>query len=239
MRTCERPEWFPRTITAHQFEGAAITIGVGAQDDPTAAWAFSETYLAEDVTILRARERAAELGCTTVSPGTGALLQVVAAAVRARAVVEIGTGAGVAALWLLRGMAPDGVLTTIDPESEHQRAAKVAFAEEGVPVHRTRTIVRPPLDVLPRLTDSAYDLVLVAIDPQAYADYVEAAVRLLRPGGVLVVVDALLGGRVADPDRRDETTALVRRLAQVVRDDERLTPAMVPVGEGTLLAVRR
>jgi predicted O-methyltransferase YrrM len=224
--------------SAQQFEGAAITTGVGAQDDPTAAWAFSETYLTEDVTLLRARERAAELGCPAVSPGTGALLQVVAAALRARAVVEIGTGSGVASLWLLRGMAPDGVLTTIDPESEHQRAAKLAYAEEGVPAHRTRTIVRPPLDVLPRLTDGAYDLVLVTIDPQAYAEYVEAAVRLLRPGGVLVVVDAL-PGRVTASDRRDETATLVRRLAYAVREDDRLTTAMVPVGDGTLLAVRR
>ncbi|GAA1972603.1 O-methyltransferase [Isoptericola halotolerans] len=239
MRTCEHPGWFPRTIAAQQSEGAAITTGVGAQGDPTAAWAFSETFLTEDVTLLRARERAAQLGCASVSPGTGALLQVVAAALRARAVVEIGTGAGVASLWMLRGMAPDGVLTTIDAESEHQRAAKLAYAEEGVPVHRTRTIVRPPLDVLPRLTDGAYDLVLVAIDPHARAEYVEAAVRLLRPGGVLVVVDALLGGRVLDPDRHDETTALVRRLAHAVREDERLVPAMVPVGDGILLAVRR
>ncbi|WP_407320855.1 O-methyltransferase [Isoptericola halotolerans] len=216
-----------------------MTTGVGAQDDPTAAWAFSETYLTEDVTLLRARERAAELGCPAVSPGTGALLQVVASALRARAVVEIGTGSGVASLWLLRGMAPDGVLTTIDPESEHQRAAKLAYAEEGVPAHRTRTIVRPPLDVLPRLTDGAYDLVLVTIDPHAYAEYVEAAVRLLRPGGVLVVVDALPAGRVADGDRHDDGTTLVRRLAYAVREDDRLTTAMVPVGAGTLLAVRR
>lgn len=163
----------------------------------------------------------------------------IAGALRARGVVEIGTGAGVASLWLLRGMAPDGVLTTIDPESEHLRAAKAAFAEEGVPVHRTRTIARPPLDVLPRLTDGAYDLVLVGSDPQAYGEYVEAAVRLLRPGGVLVVADALLGGRVADPAQRDETTAGVRRVARAVRDDERLVPAVVPVGEGMLLAVRR
>ena len=136
-------------------------------DHHTASWAYAEAFVAEDDVLLRARERAAELGAPAVLPGVGAVLRVVAAALGARAVVEVGTGTGVASLWLLRGMPTDGVLTTIDVELEHQRAAKQAFAEEGVPPARTRTIPGRPSEVLPRLTDGAYDLVLVGADPHA------------------------------------------------------------------------
>ncbi|VTR78086.1 Putative O-methyltransferase [Cellulomonas hominis] len=207
--------------------------------DKAASWVYAEGFAPEDDTLLRARDRAGELGCTAVAPGTGAALSVLAAAVRARAVVEVGTGAGVSGLHLLRGMPSDGVLTTIDVEVEHQRAAKQAFAEEGVRPARTRTISGRALDVLPRLTDGAYDLVFVDADIEGYPSYVDQAVRLLRPGGVLAVDDALWHDRVADPARRDEATTIVRETGRKVRDDDRLLPALLPVGDGLLVAVRR
>ncbi|NNU27918.1 class I SAM-dependent methyltransferase [Isoptericola sediminis] len=210
-----------------------------AQDDRRVAWAFSESFLTEDATLRRARERAFGLGCPTISPGTGALLRVVAAATQARTAVEIGSDAGVTALWVLRGMLPDGVLTTIDPDPARQRAAKAVFADEQVAGSRTRVITRPPLDVLPRLTDGAYDVVLVAVDALSLAPHVEAAIGLLRPGGVLGVVDAALAGRATDAEGHGETAAAVRAVALAVRADDRLVPAMVPTGDGLLLAVRR
>jgi len=158
--------------------------------------------------------------------------------VGAKAVVEIGTGAGVSSLHLLRGMPAEGVLTTIDIEVEHQRAAKEAFADEGLRATRTRTISGRALDVLPRLTDGAYDLVLVDADKENAAAYVEQGVRLLRSGGVLAVAGALWHDRVADPARRDETTTAVRELGRAVRDDERLLSALLPSGDGLLVAVK-
>ncbi len=195
--------------------------------------------MVEDEILERARARAEELGCTPVLPGVGAALRMMAAALGARAVVEIGTGTGVCSLWLLRGMAPDGVLTTIDVEPEHQRAAREAFAEAGVATNRTRLIAGRPLDVLPRLSDGAYDLVLCDAAKAEYEDYLEQAVRLLRPGGVVAFDNALWHDRVADPARRDETTTAIRELGKRVRDDEQLVPAMLPSGDGLLLAVRR
>jgi len=189
--------------------------------------------------LLRARERAAQLGCTPVLPGSGAVLAVLAAAVGARAVAEVGTGTGVSSLYLLRAMPADGVLTTIDIEVEHQRAAKEAFAEDGIRPTRTRAISGRALDVLPRLTDAGYDLVLVDADKESYPVYVEQAVRLLRPGGVLAVDNALWHDRVADPARRDETTTTIREVGRQVRADERLRPALLPTGDGLLVAVKR
>ncbi|KQT02429.1 O-methyltransferase [Cellulomonas sp. Leaf395] len=207
--------------------------------DKAQSWVYCEEFLPEDDIVLRARERAAQLGCTPVLPGTGAALSVLAAAVAARAVVEIGTGTGVGSLYLLRGMPADGVLTTIDLEVEHQRAAKEAFAEEGVKPTRTRTISGTALDVVPRLTDGGYDLVFVDADKENYRGYVEQAVRLLRPGGVLVVDNALWHDRVADPARRDETTTTIREVGRIVRADDRLLPSLLPVGDGLLVAVKR
>jgi predicted O-methyltransferase YrrM len=204
-----------------------------------ATWAYAENFLHEDDVLARARGRAAELGCTPVHPGSGAALTVIAAALAARAVVEIGTGAGVSGLYLLRGMPADGVLTTIDVEVENQRAAREAFAEAGIRANRTRVIPGRALDVLPRLTDAAYDLVLVDADKIEYGAYVEQALRLLRPGGVLAVDNALWHDRVADPAQRDEVTTAVREMGKAVRDDERLVPAMLPCGDGLLLAVKR
>ena len=174
-----------------------------------------------------------------VRPGTGAVLQVLAAALPARAVVEVGTGAGVSGLYLLRAMPEDGVLTTIDIEPENQRAAREAFAEAGVRPNRARLIAGRALDVLPRLTDAAYDLVLIDADKTEYEAYLEQSVRLLRPGGVLAVDNTLWKNRVADPARRDPHTTAVRELVRRVRDDPRLTPALLPVGDGLLLAVLR
>lgn len=167
------------------------------------------------------------------------MLRLLAAALPARAVVEIGTGAGVSGLYLLSGMPEDGVLTTIDVEVENQRAAREAFAEAGIRANRTRVISGRALDVLPRLTDSAYDLVLVDGDKAEYGAYLDQAIRLLRRGGVVAVDSALWHGRVADPAQRDAVTTAVRELGKRVRDDDRLVPALLPSGDGLLLAVLR
>jgi predicted O-methyltransferase YrrM len=204
-----------------------------------ATWAYAENFVLEDDVVTRARARAAELGCTPVHPGTGAMLSVLTAALAARAVVEIGTGAGVSGVYLLRGMPADGVLTTIDVEVENQRAAREAFTEAGIRANRTRLIPGRALDVLPRLTDAAYDLVLMDADKVEYGAYLDQAIRLLRPGGVVAVDNALWHDRVADPAQRDEATTAVREMGKTVRDHEGLVPAMLPCGDGLLLAVKR
>jgi predicted O-methyltransferase YrrM len=189
--------------------------------------------------LVRARARATEFGCVPVRPGTGAVLSVLAAAIGARSVVEIGTGTGVSGTYLLRGMPADGVLTSIDVEVENQRAARETFAEAGVRPNRARLIPGRALEVLPRLTDGAYDLVLLDADKNEYGACLEQAVRLLRPGGVLALDNALWHDRVADPAQRDEQTTAVRETGKLIREDARLLPALLPCGDGLLLAVRR
>jgi len=203
------------------------------------SWTYAEEFIPEDEVLTTARAKGTELGCVPVLPGAGAALAAIAAAAGAKAVVEIGTGAGVGSLWLLRGMRPDGVLTTIDVEPEHHRAARETLTEAGIPTNRVRLISGRALDVLPRLTDAAYDLVFCDADKKEYAGYLEQALRLLRPGGTVVFDNALWHDRVADPTQRDEDTTAIRDLGRAVREDERLVSAMIAAGDGLLVAVTR
>jgi predicted O-methyltransferase YrrM len=135
-------------------------------------------------------------------------------------------------------MPADGILTTIDVEAEHQRAAKKAYAAAGIAPQRTRVITGRALDVLPRLTDAAYDMVVIDADKAEYPQYAEQALRLLRPGGVLALDNMLWHDKVADPATRDETTTTLRNLGKELRDNESLLPVLLPVGDGVFAAVK-
>jgi predicted O-methyltransferase YrrM len=202
--------------------------------------AYVDDFLPEDEPLLETRRNAAEVGgAAPVAPVTGAALRFAASAIGARSVVEIGTGCGTSGLWLLRGMRPGAVLTSVDVEPEHQRLARSAFVQAGFPAGRYRLISGRALEVLPRLADGAYDLVFCDADPQEYPDYLAAALRLLRPGGVVIFDNALSRGRVADLTCSDPDTVAVRELCEQVRVDERLVPLLLPVADGLLAAVKR
>ncbi len=186
--------------------------------------------------LTAARARAAEVGVVPIGNGVGSALRFLASVLEARAVVEIGTGTGVSGLWLLRGMRPDGILTTVDIETEHQRLAKQTFTEAGVPAQRARTISGAALEVLPRLTDGHYDLVFCDGDKREYAAYLKEALRLLRPGGIVAFDNALWHDRVADPAQRDEETVEIRSLGREVAEADGLVPVLLPVGDGLLVA---
>ena len=204
-----------------------------------ASWSYAEEFVAPGEVVEAAVERGQQLGATPVGTGGGAALRLLAAAVGAQAAIEVGTGAGTSGLWLLQGMHPDGVLTTIDIEAEHGRAAKQAYADAGIPHQRTRVITGAALDVLPRMTDAAYDLVLIDADKHSYPEYVAHGIRLLRSGGVLAIDNMLWHDKVADPAARDEQTVTLRDLGKALRDDERLVVALLPVGDGLFAAVKR
>ena len=149
-----------------------------------------------------------------------------------------GTGTGAAARALLAGMTADGVLTSIDAEAEHQLAAREALTGAGLPGRRFRLIAGQPLNVLPKLTDGAYDLVFIDGDPLEYVEYVAQAEKLLRSGGLLVLHHALWRGLVADDRNEDDEPLIIREALAAVLDGEHFTPALLPVGDGLLVAVR-
>jgi predicted O-methyltransferase YrrM len=200
-----------------------------------AAWSHAEEFVAPSEPIEQARRRGEELGAEPVGNGVGAVLRVLAAATGAKAVMEVGTGAGASGLWLLGGMPADGILTTIDLETEHQRAARDAFAAAGIAHQRTRVIAGRALEVLPRMTDGAYDLFVVDADKAEYPDYLAQADRLLRAGGTLVMT---WNDKESDPANRDAETRTLREVGRTIRDHDRFTVALLPVSDGLLVAVK-
>ncbi len=201
-----------------------------------ASWTYAEGFVAEDEVLVAARARSTEVGVSPIGSGGGSVLRLLCSVLEAKAVVEIGTGTGVSGVCLLRGMRPDGVLTSVDLEAEHQRLARESFREAGFATQRFRLISGAALDVLPRLTDGHYDLVFADGDKREYPDYLAEAIRLLRPGGLVVFDNALWHDRVADPTQRDDETVTVREVGNAVREDDRLLPVLLPVGDGLLVA---
>lgn len=212
---------------------AAITISTGTL-------AYVDDFLPEDDALVGARRHAAEIGgAAPVSPLTGAVLRFLAAALGARAVVEIGTGCGISGVWLLRGMRPGAVLTTVDVEPEHQRLARAAYLAAGFAPSRYRLIGGLALDVLPRLADGAYDLVFCDADRQEYGDYLDSSLRLLRPGGIIIFSAVLPGSSATERPPADSEVSAAADLREQVRTDERLVPLLLPVGNGLLAASKQ
>jgi predicted O-methyltransferase YrrM len=174
-----------------------------------------------------------------VSPLTGAALRFTAAAIGARSVVEIGTGCGTSGIWLLRGMRPGAVLTSVDSEPEHQRLARAAFVAAGFPPGRYRLIGGRALEVLPRLADGAYDIVFCDADRLEFGDYLLSALRLLRPGGIVLFNAVLPGSTNTERMPTDAEAAAAAELREQVRADERLVPLLLPIGNGLLAAAKQ
>lgn len=214
-----------------QQKAAAVTAAVANQ-------VFADVYVPASPAAASARALAVERAADPISPAAAATLTFLAATIRARHVVEVGTGTGVSAVALLEGMTDDGVLTSIDNEAELQLVAREVLNEAGIPRPRARLIAGEALGVLPKLTDAAYDLVFINGDPLEYVEYVAQAARLLRPGGVLVLHHALWQGMVADPDNSDDEPLIVREALEAVRELEEFTAALLPVGDGLLVATK-
>jgi predicted O-methyltransferase YrrM len=189
-------------------------------------------------------------GTQPVQPATGAALRFLATAISARAVVEVGTGCGSSGIWLLRGMRSGGVLTSVDTEPEYQRLARKVFTQAGFATNQARLILGRALDVLPRLSDAAYDLVFCDADAVSNPDYLTEGLRLLRTGGVAVFNDVLpalspmssaSGWPAGSYGTFDEGQAAsgAREFAEIVRADERLVPLLLPIAGGLLTAVKR
>lgn len=163
------------------------------------------------------------------------VLRFLAATLRAKATVEVGTGTGDSALWLLEGMVEGGVLTSIDADPAKQRMAREALREAGHPPGSTRLITGCAAEVLPRLTDGGYDLVSLGAAGIDAPKYLELGRKLLRPGGVIVFD----GVPPTPPSSRGALATALRDLIRAVHDDEGLVPVSISTGPGLLAAAKR
>ena len=197
-------------------------------------WAYADEWTEEPPEVAEARRRAKDMGAPVPSRAVGALLRSLVAAARAHSVVEVGSGTGVTGGWILDGLPAEGTLTTVDPDSAMQTAARDTFARMGVSHTRVRAIAGAPRAVLPRLSDAAYDLVIVGPgtpteSEEGHALLAEAR-RLLSPGGSLVITP-IFGAEGMLAGRHD--------LVQHLRDDPEWIATVMTVGEGVVLAAHR
>jgi caffeoyl-CoA O-methyltransferase len=197
-------------------------------------------FAPEDELLGALREEADRTGLppTAISPDAGRFLQVLLRATAARRVLEVGTLGGYSAIWMARALPADGRLITIEREERHAALAERYVARAGlasvVQISRGRA-----LDVLPSLDGEEFDLVFLDADRPPLATYFEWALRLVRPGGVIVAHNALLGGRVANAESRgdDEDVRAVRDLNARIAVDPRVASILVPAYDGFLVAV--
>ncbi len=193
---------------------------------------------AEDDALRAARDRAGRGGMPPVSADTGAFLRLAARMTSAQAAVEVGSGAGYSGIWIARGLAPSGMLTTIEADPEHQRLAKQSYEQAGV-ASRVRAILGRALEVLPRLADASYDLAFIdAVKPE-YPEYLEHAMRLVRPGGVILADNVLWSGRVTDPKADDPATEGLRAYARRISEEKRLDSVILTIGDGLGMSLVR
>ncbi len=203
--------------------------------DKISSWKYTEDLVQESDVIRRARARADELGVEAITPSVGIHLSILARALSAKAIVEVGTGVGVSGLWLLSASA-NSVLATIETESEHQNVAKVAFEQAGIASSRLRLINGRSVEVLTNLADNSYDLVFLDGDRETLEDQVLQSHRLLRSGGVLVVSHALWRDRVPDTALSDESTIIYRNLIAKLTNSEGFISTISPIGDGLIIA---
>ena len=196
---------------------------------------FAESFAHEDYFMQQARRNGQEISASDPTPAVGKFLKFSVNLLNAKSVVEIGTGSGVGGLWLLSGMPSDAVLTTIDSEREHSKIAKTIFDEADVAPTRYRIITGKLIEVIGKLADNSYDLIVIrpALD---LFDMVHESYRLLKSGGLLVIDQALSGGKVADPTQRDPESIARRDAIKVVKEDERWAASLIPIGAGVLVA---
>jgi predicted O-methyltransferase YrrM len=172
-------------------------------------------------------------------PGVGSYLRHLAHILDAQSVVEIGTGSGVGALWVLEGMLPSGTLTSIDGEQEHSAIAKIALQDAQIAQSRFRLITNPAIEVMTKLADRAYDLVIFRDNAEDLHDAIIEAHRILRSGGVFVIDNFFGGAKVNDPAMRDPKTIALRDAGKLLKGEtEKWVTSLIPLGDGLLLATK-
>lgn len=206
--------------------------------DKISSWKYTEDFHQEPEVISRARARAEEMGIESITPSVGTTLALLVASMNAKAIVEVGTGAGVSGLWLQSGNSTS-VLASIDTELQHQDLAKIAFEQAGIVGTRLRMINGRSSEVLVNLADEAYDLVLLDGDIDSLLSQVKESLRLLRTGGVLAIPHALWRDRVPDQVLRDEITEEYRTVLEFVNDSGLFIPALSTIGDGLLIASKK
>jgi caffeoyl-CoA O-methyltransferase len=199
----------------------------GAREDDVLRGLAEETRELGDIAIMQ------------IAPEQGAFMRLLARAIGARRALELGTFTGYSAICIARGLAEGGTLVTCDISGDWTEIARRYFAQAGV-ADRVDLRLGPALETLRALpADEPFDLAFVDADKTEYPDYYEECLRLLRPGGLMILDNVLRGGQVLEVESDDERTVRTREVNDLAIGDERVDIAMLGVADGITLALKR
>ena len=175
------------------------------------------------------------------APEQGQFMALLVQLIGARRCLEVGVYTGYSALWVAQALPPDGRIVACDTSEEWTSIARRYWAEAGV-AGRIDLRLAPALATLQGLIDAgqagSFDFAFIDADKENYANYYEAVLQLLRPGGLMAIDNTLWSGDVADPDKQDADTRAIRELNRQVHADERVAMSLLPVADGLTLALK-
>jgi predicted O-methyltransferase YrrM len=149
-----------------------------------------------------------------------------AGAIQARRILEIGTLGGCSSIWLARGAGPQGRVVTLEYEPKHAEVGRANLQRAGV-ANRVEVIVGAALDTLPTVTGGPFDLVFIDADKENNAAYLERAIRLARPGSVIVVDNVIRDGQILASESDDARVQATRQTLQVMGEHPHLDTAVI------------
>ncbi|MCX7021215.1 MAG: class I SAM-dependent methyltransferase [bacterium] len=207
-------------------------------------YAYLENTLREPEVLRRLREETSKLpnAKMQIAPEQGQLMALLVELVGAKMCLEIGTFTGYSSTAVALALPPDGRLVACDSSREWTDVARRCWEEAGVS-HKIELRLGPALQSLDALLAEGcagrFDFAFIDADKASYDAYYEKTLKLLRPGGLVALDNALRHGRVADTADADPGTAVIRDLNRKIRDDVRVTMSLVPIADGLLLARKR
>jgi len=191
--------------------------------------AFLDSTLVGDDPVLSAAledSDAAGLPRIAVSVQQGKFLCLLAGAMQAHRILEIGTLGGFSTIWLVRGAGPQGRVVTLEYEPRHAEVARANLERAGVS-DRVEVVVGAALDTLPTVTGGPFDLVFIDADKENYDAYLEWAIKLTHPGSVIVVDNVIRDGQILAPESDDAKVAATRKTLQAMGEHPRLDTAVI------------
>ncbi len=216
------------------------TIGL---DDRLYRYLLSATLREADV-LAELRQETAEHSQARmqISPEQGQFMTLLVQLIGAKKTLEIGVFTGYSALAVAMALPADGQIVACDV-SEEFTAIALSYWQKANVASKIDLRISPALDTLDALIASGesdtFDFAFIDADKRNYDSYYERSLQLIRPGGLIAVDNTLWYGRVADPEVQDNSTQQIRALNEKVRDDDRVTMSLVPIGDGLLLATKR
>jgi predicted O-methyltransferase YrrM len=188
---------------------------------------FNDRLIGHDAVLDKVQTTctAAGLPPISVAANQGRLLNLLASLVGARRILEIGTLGGYSAIWMARALPADGRLISLEIDAKHAEVARANLALAGL-ADRVEVRLGRAIDLLPGVA-GPFDLVFIDADKPSNPDYFAWAMRLVRPGSVIVVDNVVRGGTVADAASSDPTVLGVRRLVDLVAAERRVAATAI------------